>query len=151
MPLEFSPYVCIRKPLICNVFRPRVTWVGAATCTYKRDDLYPICSKCNIASLLALYGSTMPVALSPGIIPIFAVLHTEKLAFLLSVSVPCYIQKMARKGGFIQKILHFLGDWEKVSNLIKGDFQFHFSMKIWTVVGFNHKLCTTATAAQTAK
>ena len=39
---------------------------------------------CNIGSLLALYGSTMYVvtlALSPGVIPSFAVLHTRKACF----------------------------------------------------------------------
>ena len=46
--------------------------------TCERDDLYPICS---IGSLVALYGSTMHVALSPGTIHSFVVLHNEKLAF----------------------------------------------------------------------
>ena len=32
------------KPYICNVLRPWVTWVGVATHTYERDDLYLICS-----------------------------------------------------------------------------------------------------------
>ena len=36
---------------------------------------------CNIGSLVALYGSAMHVALSPGTVLSFAVLHTKKLAF----------------------------------------------------------------------
>ena len=36
---------------------------------------------CNIGSLVVLYDSTVHVALYPGTIPCFAVLHTEKLAF----------------------------------------------------------------------
>ena len=47
------------------------------THTHNRDDLYPICSNCNVGSLVALYGSTV----HPGAIPSYAVLHTEKLAF----------------------------------------------------------------------
>ena len=58
---------------------------------------------CNVGSLVVLYGSTVHVALYPGTIPSFAVLHTEKLAiqcatklstmfqtifFLLSLLVP---------------------------------------------------------------
>ena len=63
---------------------------GMAMGTYERDDLYLICSKLRYyysreLSLLALCGSTMHattlVALSPGLVSSFAVLHTEKLAF----------------------------------------------------------------------
>ena len=42
---SFSQYVCIGKPYVCNVFRPRGTWVGVATRTYEPDDLYLIYSK----------------------------------------------------------------------------------------------------------
>ena len=42
---EVFPYISIGKPYICNVFRPRTTWVGVATRTHGRDDLYPISSK----------------------------------------------------------------------------------------------------------
>ena len=53
--------------------------MGVATRTYECDELYSICSKLQYSN--ALYGSTMHVALSPGAIPRFAELHTEKLAF----------------------------------------------------------------------
>ena len=50
--------------------------------TYKGDDLYPICSKLQCREPACIYYTcSYTVAISPGIILSFAVLHTEKLAF----------------------------------------------------------------------
>ena len=53
--------------------------------TYGRDDLYPICTKLHFMEPACIvwlyYAYSYTVALSPGTIPSFAVLHTEKLAF----------------------------------------------------------------------
>ena len=66
---EVFQYVCIGKPYICNVFRPCATWV-----TFTR-----FVQNCCIGCLLALYGSSMHVAvgISSGRIPSFC---SEKLS-----------------------------------------------------------------------
>ena len=59
--------------------------MGAATCTYERDDHYPICSKLHCGGLLTLcglyYACSYTVAIFPCPIYSFAVLYTENLAF----------------------------------------------------------------------
>ena len=72
---EVFPYVCMGKPYVCNVFRPRGTWVGVVTRTYERDYLYPICSKLQYRMPDCILWHT--IALFLGIIPSFTVLHTE--------------------------------------------------------------------------
>ena len=55
------------------------------TRTYVHDDLYPIRSKWQYREPACIvwlyYACSYTVAISPGTIPSFAVLHTEKLAF----------------------------------------------------------------------
>ena len=64
MPPKVFPICLYREAMHLQCFPSTHYVVGAATRTYKRDDLYLIFSKLQSArlSLLALYGSTMHVA-----------------------------------------------------------------------------------------
>ena len=90
-----SPYVCIRKPCICNVFRPRATW-GAGLRAYINVTIFiQFSQNWSIGCLLALYGSTMhPAHLCGSFWTIF---------FLLSVWAPGYTLREKNYGQFCIK------------------------------------------------
>ena len=77
VPPRVFPICLYREAMHLQCFTPTRYM---ATCTHKRDNLYPICSKllCRVpASIVWLYyACSYTVALFPGI-PSFALLHTE--------------------------------------------------------------------------
>ena len=66
MALWSFPYVCVEKPYVCNVFRPRATWKMGNTChtrVHIRSMTFTLFAQnSTVVSMLALCGSTMYVA-----------------------------------------------------------------------------------------
>ena len=84
--LSYAPrvFLCTGRPCV-HCFCQQAMWVGMAMCTYKRDNVYPISSIVQYREpgciMWLYYACNYTVAISPGLIPSFAVLQTEKQVF----------------------------------------------------------------------
>ena len=66
---EVFPYVCTGKPYVCNVSAHALREWAWPRALMNVTTFTRFADNCHIGSLVALYGSTMHGALSPGAIP----------------------------------------------------------------------------------
>ena len=60
---DVSPYACIGKPCICNVFRPHATWGAGLRAHINVTTFTNFWQNWSLGCLLALYGSILCIQL----------------------------------------------------------------------------------------
>ena len=146
-PFKVFPYVCIGKPCICNVFRPRATW-GAELRAHINVTTFTKCGQnWSISCLLALYGSTKHPAMW----------WFPDLFFLLSAWSPCYtlsrkkIKKYNSWGVWEhlgRYFLHEHAEWVQTRDLTLGNLDSHLRIKVTALWSFPICLYREATHLQ---